>query len=93
MDDLKTSQSIGGHRFPNFEMLDAKIAASLKKTSNRISRKEWDEVLLLCSKACVRRAYVGLINSKPYWQCTTELPEVEDHGEELYGSENKSPNF
>ena len=27
MDDFKTSQSIEGHRFPNFEMLDAKIAS------------------------------------------------------------------
>ena len=27
-----TSQSFCGHRFPNFEMLDAKIASSLKKT-------------------------------------------------------------
>ena len=31
VDDLKTSQSIGGHRFPNFEMLDANIASALKK--------------------------------------------------------------
>ena len=31
MDDLKTSQSIGGHRFSNFEMHDAKIASALKK--------------------------------------------------------------
>ena len=31
VDDLQTSQSIGGHRFPNFEMLAAKIASALKK--------------------------------------------------------------
>ena len=31
VDDLKTSRSVGGHRFPNFEMLDAKIASALKK--------------------------------------------------------------
>ena len=31
VDDLKTHQSIGGRRFPNFEMLDAKIASALKK--------------------------------------------------------------
>ena len=31
VDDLKTSQSIGGRRFPNFEMFDAKIASVLKK--------------------------------------------------------------
>ena len=30
VDDLKTSQSIGGHRFSNLEMLDAKIASGLK---------------------------------------------------------------
>ena len=29
VDDLKSSQSMGGHRFPNFEMLDAKNASSL----------------------------------------------------------------
>ena len=31
VDDLKTSQSIRGHRFLNFEMLDGKIASSLNK--------------------------------------------------------------
>ena len=31
LEDLKTSESIRGHRLPNFEMLDAKIASSLKK--------------------------------------------------------------
>ena len=31
VDDLETSQSNGGRRFPNLEMLDAKIAAALKK--------------------------------------------------------------
>ena len=31
VDDLKISQSIGGHRFPNSEMLDAKIASALKR--------------------------------------------------------------
>ena len=31
VDDLKTSQSSGGRRFPNFEMLDAKIPSALKK--------------------------------------------------------------
>ena len=30
VDDPKMSQSIGGRRFPNFEMLDAKIAPALK---------------------------------------------------------------
>ena len=31
VDVFKTSQSTRGRRFPNFEMLDAKIASSLKK--------------------------------------------------------------
>ena len=31
VEDLETSQSIGGPRFPNFEMLDGKIASALKK--------------------------------------------------------------
>ena len=31
VDDLETSQSIGGHRFPNLKMLDVKIASALKK--------------------------------------------------------------
>ena len=31
VDDLESSQSVRGHRFPNFEMLDAKFASSLKK--------------------------------------------------------------
>ena len=30
-DDLKTSHSIFGDQFPNFEIFDAKIASSLKK--------------------------------------------------------------
>ena len=42
-DDLKTSQSIGGHIFPNFEMLDAKIASALKKIiSNSHFKKRVD---------------------------------------------------
>ena len=31
LDDVESSQSIGGHRCPNFEMLGAKITSSLKK--------------------------------------------------------------
>ena len=31
VNDLETSQSIGGHRFPDFEMLDAKLAFAVKK--------------------------------------------------------------
>ena len=31
VDDLMTSQSIEGHVFPDFEMLDAKIASALKR--------------------------------------------------------------
>ena len=31
VDDLKSSRSIRGHHFPDFEMLDAKIATALNK--------------------------------------------------------------
>ena len=31
VEDLKTSQSIGGHGFPKFDMLDAMIASALMK--------------------------------------------------------------
>ena len=31
MNDLMTSHPIGGHRFPNLEMLDAKITSHFKK--------------------------------------------------------------
>ena len=31
VDDHETSRSIGGHRFPNLEMVDAKIASAVKK--------------------------------------------------------------
>ena len=44
VDDLITSQSIGGFVFPNFEMLDAKIASALKRIiSNQYFRKSSDE--------------------------------------------------
>ena len=39
--DLETSQSIGGRRFPKLEMLDAKMASALKRSSSTpTSRKE-----------------------------------------------------
>ena len=31
VDDLKSSRSIQGYHFPNFEMLDARIASALNK--------------------------------------------------------------
>ena len=34
MDDLVTSQSMRGLRFPNFEMFDAEFASALKRISN-----------------------------------------------------------
>ena len=40
VDDLKSSQSIRGHRIPNFEMLDAKVGSSLKKIIQRIKLQE-----------------------------------------------------
>ena len=40
VDDLMTSQSIGGNAFPNSDMLDAKIASALRRIiSNQYSRK------------------------------------------------------
>ena len=40
MDDVMKSQSIGGYVFPMFEMLDAKIVASLKRIiSNQYFRR------------------------------------------------------
>ena len=35
VDDLVTSWSIGGHRFLNFEMLDAKIVSALNKNHHQ----------------------------------------------------------
>ena len=32
LDDFKSSRSVYGKNFPNFEMLDAKIASALNKT-------------------------------------------------------------
>ena len=40
VDDLKTSQSIVEHRFPNFEMLHAKIASALKKIITSVLQEE-----------------------------------------------------
>ena len=40
VDDLKSSQSSRGHQFPNFEMLDGKIASSLKKISQNSNLKK-----------------------------------------------------
>ena len=31
MDELESSRSVAGKKFPNFEMLDAKIASALNK--------------------------------------------------------------
>ena len=36
LDELKSSRSVCGRGFPNFEMLDAKIASALNKKSSRI---------------------------------------------------------
>ena len=39
VNDVETSRSIGGHRFPNFETLDAKIASVLKIITNAHFKK------------------------------------------------------
>ena len=59
VDDLETPQSVGGNRFPNFEMLDAKTASALRKTmtpargakgsnGRPISQRKTDRVHDLC---------------------------------------------
>ena len=42
VDNLKSSHSIEGPHFPNFEMLDARIASSLNKIIQNCSLKEKD---------------------------------------------------
>ena len=44
IDDLVTSQSIEGRDFPDFEMLDAKIASALKKIISKICTSEAESV-------------------------------------------------
>ena len=42
LEELKTSRSVSGKNFPNFEMLDAKIASALRIPNSRkrsVSRK------------------------------------------------------
>ena len=39
VDDLKTSHSIEGHVFPDFEMLDAKVASALKRMKRTITNQ------------------------------------------------------
>ena len=39
-DDLKTSQSIAGNQYPNFEMLDANVATALKRISTHTKFKK-----------------------------------------------------
>ena len=41
VDDHKTSRSIGGHRFPNLEMVDAKITSAVEKiiTNNYFKKR------------------------------------------------------
>ena len=40
MDELKSSRSIAGENFPNFEMLDARIASALNKIIQKFSLQE-----------------------------------------------------
>ena len=41
VDELKSSRSIAGKNFPNFEMLDAKIASALNKIIQNSPFKKW----------------------------------------------------
>ena len=86
VDDLKTSHSIRGHRFPKFEVLDAKIASSLKKIIQKTNFKK--RVNLAEQKAPGRQiAYVagnrhswgifGVIRSIQHffsWRCRSRMP-------------------
>ena len=40
LDDLKSSRSVSGKNFPNFEMLDAKIASALNKIIQNLKFKK-----------------------------------------------------
>ena len=60
MDELKSSRSVAGKNFPNFEMLDAKIASALNKKiipnshfKKKVSLEEQkDDLQLLSSYWC-----------------------------------------
>ena len=49
LDELKSSRSAAGQNFPNFEMLDARIASVLKRSSRIPSSKK--EISLKQQKA------------------------------------------
>ena len=114
---LKSSQSVGGHRFPSFEMLDAKIASSLKEIIQNSNVQEKSQsggaegpiggqislwktnIAFVISEYSTRESdqlttvlssYRQAINSKTV---ATELPEIENHGEEMHGSADQSPKF
>ena len=43
LEDLKSSRSVSGKNFPNFEMLDAKIASALNKIIQQFKKVSLDE--------------------------------------------------
>ena len=52
MDNLKSSRSVAGNDFPNFEMLDAKIASGLNKI---IQNSHFKKRVSLVSSVCLRK--------------------------------------
>ena len=77
VDDLRTSQSIEGRDFHDFEMLDAKIASALKKIITDwylrrrvdVERAEWSKIRQISSRKtdCLYdlRTFSSLLNNHP----------------------------
>ena len=66
VDDRETSQSIGGERFPYFEMLFSKIASVLKKI--RLYELLVKFLKTTFCQVCTRCGYESLINSERLWR-------------------------
>ena len=81
VDDLKTSRSTGGHRFPNSEMLDAKIASALKK----IITNPWFEkrVSLEEQKEDQRKTELSVTGAQEAVLDFTNLFDISSHGDDL----------
>ena len=77
VDDLETSHSIGGHRFPNSDMLDAKIASALKKIKMNPNFKE-KKVSLEEQQAQVKDRHQAVLD------CSDLFP-ISLHGDDIRG--------
>ena len=86
MVDLETSQSIRGHRFPNFEMLDAKIASSLRKimqNSNFKNRVDLAERKTQVDDRFLRGRQIALMIYECFWVRSTREAILE-YSDSLY---------